>query len=97
MLIALAGINMLIFELTAFRSMHRWDKDAAAPLAGKTVAMVSLVVWIGVIFLGRWVGFSTTQAGVKPDTEIDFNIDDLFAPSVSDPAKSPPPPDPAKK
>ena len=88
-MLACAGINILIFELTAVRSMHRWDKDAAAPRAGKTVAMVSLVVWIGVIFLGRWVGFTTTQTDSKTDTDI--NIDELFPPSVSDPANSTPP------
>src|ERR1700694_2870673 len=37
-LLALSGINMLIFELTAARSVHRWDKDTAAPLTGRTVA-----------------------------------------------------------
>src|SRR6266446_4172115 len=45
-LLALAGINMLIFEFTAARSIQRWDKDASAPLAGRTVAVVSLVLWI---------------------------------------------------
>jgi Family of unknown function (DUF6644) len=84
-MLACAGINMVIFELTAFRSLHRWDQDRAAPLAGKTVAVVSLVVWIGIIFLGRWVGFTTTHTNLKTDTDI--NIDELF-PSVNDPANS---------
>ena len=53
-LLALAGINMLVFELTAGRTVHRWDKDAAAPLAGRATAALSLVLWIGVIFMGRW-------------------------------------------
>jgi hypothetical protein len=88
-MLACAGVNILIFELTAVRSMHRWDKDAAAPLAGKTVAVVSLVVWISIIFLGRWIGFTTTRANLKPDT--DFNIDQLFPPTVDDSGKSPTP------
>jgi hypothetical protein len=69
--------------------MQRWDKDPAAPLAGKTVAVVSLVVWISIIFLGRWIGFTTTHTNLKPDT--DFNIDSLFPPDASDPGKSAPP------
>src|SRR5436190_1174603 len=28
-LLALAGLNMLMFELTAGRSVHRWDKDSS--------------------------------------------------------------------
>jgi len=49
-LLALAGLNMSIFELTAARSVHSWDKDQAAPLAGRTAAVVSLIIWIGIIF-----------------------------------------------
>ena len=75
-LLALSGINMLIFEFTAARSVHRWDKDAAAPLAGRTVAAVSLVLWISIIFLGRWIGFTTTRTDLK--TEPDINIEELF-------------------
>ena len=75
-LLALAGINMLMFELTAGRSVRQWDKDAAAPLAGKTVAAASLVLWIAIIFCGRWVGFTSTRAQVQPDNDI--NLEDLL-------------------
>ena len=75
-LLLLAGINMLMFELTAARSVHRWDKEPAAPLAGKAVAALSLVLWISIIFVGRWIGFTTTRADVKTDTDV--NIEDLL-------------------
>jgi hypothetical protein len=78
LMLTCAGINILFFELSAVRTMHRWDRDAAAPLPGKTVAVVSLVIWIGIIFLGRWVGFTTTKTSLKPDT--DFNLEELFPP-----------------
>jgi hypothetical protein len=81
-LLALAGINMLVFEFTAARKVDRWDKDTAARLAGRTVAAVSLVLWISIIFLGRWIGFTTTRADVKPDTDI--NIEGLFPPELDD-------------
>ena len=81
-MLACAGINIVIFELTAARSMHRWDRDAAAPGAGKAVAVVSLVVWISIVFLGRWVGFTTTHTDSKTDTDI--NIDELFPQGVDD-------------
>jgi hypothetical protein len=84
-----AGINIVIFERTAGRSIHRWDRDVAAPRAGRTAAVVSLVVWIGIIFLGRWVGFTTTHTNLKTDT--DFNIDELFPSGGNEPATSPPP------
>jgi len=81
-MLALAGLNVLIFDRTALRSIHRWDKDATAPLAGRAVAVVSLVIWIGIIFLGRWIGFTTTQTDLKTDTDV--NIEQLFPPAAGD-------------
>jgi len=37
---------------------------------------VSLLLWIAIIFMGRWIGFTTTRANFKPDTDI--NIEDIF-------------------
>jgi hypothetical protein len=75
-LLAVAGINMLIFEGTVRRTVHRWDKDPAAPLAGKTVAIMSLLLWITIIFMGRWIGFTTSQA--EPTIDPGINLDELF-------------------
>jgi hypothetical protein len=78
MLLVLAGINMFIFELTAARSVHRWDNDAKAPLAGRTAAALSLALWITIIFLGRWTGFTTTgRPSSKPEPD-DINIENLL-------------------
>ena len=71
-LLLLSGVNMLLFELTAGRSVHRWDKDKAAPLAGKTIAAVSLVLWITIIFMGRWIGFTTTRAPFQSEPGVDI-------------------------
>jgi hypothetical protein len=69
-LLVLAGANTVAFEMTARRSLAGWDRSRAAPAAGRTAAAVSLVLWIGVIVLGRWVAFApkTTPA----DTDINF-------------------------
>ena len=75
-LIALSGVNMLAFELTARRSVSRWDRSPSAPGAGRVVATLSLLFWIGVIFMGRWVGFTTTRSATPADPEI--NIEDLL-------------------
>lgn len=75
LLIALSGINLLVFKWTCGGSVRRWDDDGSAPAAGKAAAVLSLSLWIGVIFLGRWIGFTTTGQST-PDVEI--NVDDLF-------------------
>lgn len=78
LLLLVAGINMFVFELTAARTVHRWDNEAKAPLAGRTAAALSLVLWIAIIFLGRWTGFTTTgRPSVKPEPD-DINIENLL-------------------
>ncbi|MET0166886.1 MAG: DUF6644 family protein, partial [Vicinamibacterales bacterium] len=52
-LLVLAGLNVLVFELTAARTIHRWDRDRSAPPIGRTVATLSLLIWVAVIFAGR--------------------------------------------
>jgi hypothetical protein len=70
-LLVVSGLNMLAFELTARRSVRDWDRNVVAPASARTIAAISLVVWIGVIFLGRWVGFTLTAppAGEEIDLE----------------------------
>ena len=51
-LLVLAAVNMLSFELTLGRTAHRWDKAAAAPPAGRAVAILSLAIWISAILDG---------------------------------------------
>jgi hypothetical protein len=77
-LLVLSGINVLVFERTARRSVHIWDRTAAPP-AGKTVAALSLAIWIGVIVLGRWVGFTTSSTPAPADPTIDLeHLEDLI-------------------
>ena len=78
LMLVLSGINMLIFELTAGRTIHRWDKDPSAPRAGKAVAALSLAMWIGIIIMGRLIGFTTTRAAVLAPTPTGVNFDDFL-------------------
>lgn len=71
-LLALSGLNMLVFEMTTRRSVCSWDRNAAAPAAGRAVAALSLVIWIGVIVLGRWIGFTTSSTPAQLDPGIDL-------------------------
>jgi len=75
LMIALSGLNMLVFEWTVGRKVSMWDNHKAAPLAGKLAGAISIVLWITVIFLGRWVGFTAT-ANLTPTPDV--NLEDLF-------------------
>jgi len=54
----LAGLNMAVFHLTAWRGVGKWNADCAVPLGGKIAASLSLLFWICVIFFGRVIGFT---------------------------------------
>jgi hypothetical protein len=57
LLLLLAGINMLVFQLIVGRGVPRWDHDAA-PVTGRIAAALSLVLWIAIVFFGRRIGFT---------------------------------------
>jgi hypothetical protein len=42
-------------------SPNFWDKDLARQVAGRLAATVSILVWCGILFAGRWIAY--TQAG----------------------------------
>jgi len=96
-LLLLAGVNMGIFELTTGRSSRQWDTSSSPPAAAKTAAIISLTLWIGVIFLGRWIGFTTTRTATKDEAPPQINFEELFPGATEDSTTPAPPPTPNKK
>jgi uncharacterized membrane protein len=58
MLMILAAVNMLYFELVTFRAVGAWDAAAKPPFAARLAGVLSMALWCGVIMTGRWIGFS---------------------------------------
>ena len=57
-LMILAAVNMLYFELVTFRGVGAWEADAKPPFAARFAGFLSMALWCGVIMTGRWIGFS---------------------------------------
>jgi len=56
--IALAGTNVLVFYVTGiFHKVEKLGPGDDAPRAAKLIAVVSLFLWIGVMYLGRMLPF----------------------------------------
>lgn len=59
LLMALAGVNMLMFHFGTYRRVLEWDSALPPPIGARLAGGLSLALWIGVIFMGRWIGFKT--------------------------------------
>jgi hypothetical protein len=57
-LIALAGINMAVFEFITVRGVGTWNLAPVPPADARLAGAVSISCWIAVTFLGRLIGFT---------------------------------------
>jgi hypothetical protein len=52
-----AGINAAVFHAGVFRGAAAWDSGVAAPAAVRLHALVSLILWVGVLACGRLLAY----------------------------------------
>lgn len=57
-LLLLAGINALVFELTLRRRVHQWDTDLVPPLRARLAGYFGIFLWAGVICAGRTMAYN---------------------------------------
>jgi hypothetical protein len=73
-LLLLAGLNMLIFHRFTLRSVAAWDNGRPPP-AARAAGAVSLLLWISIIVVGRWIGFTKGYDFAIPEgVEFDFTF-----------------------
>ncbi len=56
-LLALAGINALVFHRTVYRGAAHWDPSAVAPARARLAGLLSLLFWIAIIAAGRAIAY----------------------------------------
>lgn len=56
-LIVLAGLNLLLYGFKVRPASGGWGAGAAASGVGKAVGLASLLIWLGVIAMGRMIPF----------------------------------------
>jgi hypothetical protein len=57
-MLVLAGLNMLVFQLVTFRGVGTWDDAVRTPGAARFAGGFSLFCWLTVVAFGRWIGFT---------------------------------------
>jgi hypothetical protein len=53
-LMAVAGLNVLIFHFMTYRSVGKWDHGTAVPATAKLAGLISLACWVAIVFYGRF-------------------------------------------
>jgi hypothetical protein len=63
---------MAVFELVTKRGVASWDKDVTPAPAARFAGAASIVIWIAVIFIARWIAWTKGYNFAIPD---DVNFD----------------------
>jgi hypothetical protein len=70
-----AGVNMAIFQGITYRSVGAWDQGVPTPRAARLAGVISIVLWVSLICLARWIGFTKGYDFKIPDnTHINFQF-----------------------
>jgi len=56
-LLCCAAINAAVFHAGVFRSAAAWDSSVAVPAAARLHALISLLIWVGVLACGRLLAY----------------------------------------
>lgn len=56
-LLVLAGLNPLIFHVTVYRHVATWGKAPVISSKAKIAAVVSPILWSGIIICGRMIAY----------------------------------------
>ncbi len=57
LLLVLAAANVILFHSTTYRDIRAWRGDAGPPPSARVFALLSLVLWTGVIVTGRFIAY----------------------------------------
>lgn len=61
-LMLLVGANMLAFHKGIYRTVGAWDMQSPPPVRARLAGALSLLLWIGVVFFGRYLWYPWSSA-----------------------------------
>ena len=56
-LLLLVAIHALVFRKSVYRNGKELDRSSVIPGRAKLAAAISLVLWMGLVSAGRWIGY----------------------------------------
>jgi hypothetical protein len=67
-----AGLNMAVFQWLTSRDIAAWDAGRP-PRAARIAGLLSVLLWVAVVLLGRWIGFTKGyDFTIPPGVDLDF-------------------------
>jgi hypothetical protein len=58
LLVLLAGLNVVLIELTIKRNQGDWGEKGPAPGMARFSAVLSILLWLGIVAMSRVIGFT---------------------------------------
>jgi hypothetical protein len=68
--LALAGLNVWIFNSNVYQRVGTWDLDASPPRAARVAGALSIALWIVVIVSGRMIAYNWFDCDRQPRSAI---------------------------
>lgn len=68
-LLLLAGLNAFVFHSGIYRRVAEWDRQPVPPRSARVAGLLSLGLWVAVVFSGRMIAYNWFDCG-KPQTEM---------------------------
>jgi hypothetical protein len=57
LLLLVAGVQALVFQTMVSQKLPAWDARPSLPLAAKLIGLSSILLWVGIVTAGRFIGF----------------------------------------
>ena len=61
LMVLLAGVNIFVVKETAYKTVDQWGEKGEAPFAAKASAVISILLWFGIVAASRVIGFTGSR------------------------------------
>jgi hypothetical protein len=68
-MLVLAGLNVWLFHSRVERRVAEWDLAPVAPRAARVAAVVSLILWAGIVVAGRMIAYNWFDCDIQPQPD----------------------------
>jgi hypothetical protein len=67
-MLILAGLNVWLFHSRVERHVRDWDLAPVAPMPARVAAIVSLILWAGIVVAGRMIAYNWFDCDIQPQS-----------------------------